>query len=143
MLNTVADLAGEDFTEVAAWLDNHGRPVDTLATVMGRLESGALVTLHGCGEAIPSCESWVRIFCTEAMLDTDVWGQWLKIRRQGRRRFRTVSLPPSWGVWQQFLAVREGQIPNPCPPEVGLRMARLWDAIRASSAQGGLPVHCS
>jgi len=31
---------------------------------------------------------------------------------------------------------------NPCPPEVGLRMARLWDAIRASAAKGGVPVRC-
>ena len=40
MLNTVADLAGEDFAQVAAWLDTRGRPVDTLGMVMGRLESG-------------------------------------------------------------------------------------------------------
>jgi predicted dehydrogenase len=142
MLNTVADLAGEDFAEVAAWLDNRGRPVDTMAAVIGRLRSGALVTLHGCGEAIPSCESDVRVFCSKAMLNTDVWGRWLKIRRHGRKQFRTVKLPPSLGVWEQFLAVRGGQIPNPCPPEVGLRMARLWDAIQASSAQGGVPVRC-
>ncbi len=30
--------------------------------------------------------------------------------------------------------------PNPSPPEVGLRMARLWDAIRESSARGGAVV---
>jgi predicted dehydrogenase len=142
MLNTVADLAGEDFVEVAAWLDNHGRPVDTLATVMGRLQSGALVTLHGCGEAIPSCESDVRVFCTQAIMDTDIWEQWLKIRRHGRTRFTTVRVPPSLGVWEQFLAVRQGHMPNPCPPEVGLRMARLWDAIKASAAQSGAPVRC-
>jgi len=33
--------------------------------------------------------------------------------------------------------VRRGELPNPCPPEVGLRMARLWDAIRASAARDG------
>ena len=63
MLNTIADLAGEDFVEVAAWLDNNGRPVDTRATVMARLASGVLVTMHGCGEAIPSCASDIRVFC--------------------------------------------------------------------------------
>ncbi len=52
----------------------------------------------------------------------------------------TVKLPPSLGVWEQFLAVRAGEIPNPCPPEVGLRMAKLWDAIQASAAQNGVPV---
>ena len=43
-------------------------------------------------------------------------------------------------VWQQFLDVREGRIPNPSPPEIGLRMARLWDAIRESAANGGAVV---
>jgi predicted dehydrogenase len=142
MLNTVADLVGEDFRQVAAWLDNYGRPVDILAAVIGRLESGALVTLHGCGETIRTCESGVWVFGTEAILYTDVWGQWLKIKRQGRSRFREVKVSPSLGVWEQFLAVRGGQIPNPCPPEVGLRMARLWDAIKASAAQDGVPVRC-
>jgi len=142
MLNTVADLAGEDFVQVAAWLDNYGRPVDTLAAIIGRLESGVLVTLHGCGETIPSCASDVRVFCTRAILHTDVWGKWLNVQRHGHRQFRAVPVPPSSGVWEQFLAVREGRIANPCPPEVGLRMARLWDAIKASAAQDGLPVRC-
>ena len=140
MLNTVADLAGEDFIEVAAWLDTYNRPVDILATVMARLASGALVTLHGCGEAIRTCESDVWVFCSEAVINTDVWGKWLRIKRQGRKRLRTVKLPPSLGVWEQFLAVRADEIPNPCPPEVGLRMAKLWDAIQASAAQNGVPV---
>jgi hypothetical protein len=43
-------------------------------------------------------------------------------------------------VWEQFLNVRDGRAPNPSPPEVGLRMARLWDAIRASSSNGGAVV---
>jgi predicted dehydrogenase len=142
LLNTVADLAGEDFVEVAAWLEDCGRPVETLAAVMGRLTSGALVTLNGCGETIPSCASDVRVFCTKAILRTDVWGKWLEIQHHGRKRFRTVKIPSSLGVWEQFLGVRRGQIPNPSSPEVGLRMALLWDAIKASAAQNGVPVRC-
>jgi predicted dehydrogenase len=61
MLNTCADLAGEDFVEVAAWLDNCSRPVDTRGTVMARLAPGAFVTMHAFGEAIPSCASDVRV----------------------------------------------------------------------------------
>lgn len=140
MLNTVCDLAGVDIVEVAAWLDNRGRPVDTMGTVMARLASGALVTMHGCGEAIPSCASDVRVFCSRAILRTGIWGERLELQRHGRARLRKVPVPPSLGVWQQFLAVRDGQMPNPCPPEVGLRMARLWDAIRDSAARGGCPV---
>jgi len=140
MLNTVADLAGEDFVEVAAWLDNYGRPVDTRATVMGRLASGAFVTMHGCGEAIPSCSSEVKVFCTRAILRTGIWGERLELQRYGRKRMRKVPVPPSLGVWEQFLAVRSGRMENPSPPEVGLRMARLWDAIRESASRGGVPV---
>ena len=128
--------------EVAAWLDNNARPVDTRAVVIARLASGAMVTLNGCGEAIPACDSDVRVFCTKAILRTGIWGERLEVQYNGRRALRKVPVPKSLGVWEQFLAVRAGQLANPCPPEVGLRMARLWDAIRASAALGGAPVAC-
>ncbi|MDF1516149.1 MAG: Gfo/Idh/MocA family oxidoreductase, partial [Anaerolineae bacterium] len=70
LLNTVADLAGEEFVDVAAWVDNYGRPVETLAAVIARLSSGALVSLHGCGETIRTCRSDIRVFCTDAILRT-------------------------------------------------------------------------
>lgn len=140
MLNTISDLAGEDFVEVAAWLDNRGAPVDILGSVMGRLKSGAMVTMSACGEAIPSCSSDVRIFCTEGILQTGIWGERLLMQRSGQRRLTPVRVPVSLGQWEQFVMVRQGKIENPCPPEVGLRMARLWDAIRASAAKAGQPV---
>ena len=141
MLNTVADLAGEDFVEVAAWLDNCGRPVDILGVVIGRLKSGAMVTMHGCGQTSRHvCASDVRVFCTGGILRTGVWGERLELQREGEPDLKPVELPPSRGQWETFLAVRAGRIPNPCPPEVGLRMARLWDAIKASAARNGAPV---
>lgn len=142
LLNTVADLAGEEFVEVAAWADNYGRPVETLAAVIGRLASGALVTLHGCGETVRSCASDIRVFCDKAIVRTGAWGRWLEIQRDGEPDFVPIELPPSLGAWEQFLDVRAGKFPNPSPPEVGLRMARLYDAIKASAVQGGVPVKC-
>lgn len=137
MLNTVADLAGEEFTEVAAWLDNRHRNVDILGCVMARLKSGALVTMSACGSAIPSCASEVRVFCSDANLRTGIWGERLEIQRAGETSLQPVSVPASAGAWQQFLDVRDGEMANPCPPEIGLRMARLWDAIQASARQNG------
>jgi len=142
MLNTVADIAGEEFTTIAAWLDNCGRPVETLGVTIGKLKSGALVTIHGCGEAIPSCSSEIYVFCSEAIFRAGIWGERLEVQHKGDTRFKKVRVPPSLGVWEQFLAVRKGEIPNPCPPEVGLRMARLYDAIKQSAAQNGQPVDC-
>ena len=142
MLNTVTDLAGEEFVEVAAWFDQRGAPVDILAVAIGRLKSGGLVTLNGCGEAGVGYGSDVRVFCSEGVLQVGVWGGYLRMQRRNRSQLRLVKCPPSLGVWQQFLAVRAGQLENPCPPEVGLRMAQLWDALQASAAQGGQPVRC-
>ena len=142
MLNTVADLAGEEFMDVAAWLDNRETPVDILGVVMGRLASGALVTLHGCGDTVTSCASEIRVFCSGAILRTGAWGKFLEIQTQASQDFEPVEVPVSTGAWEQFLAVRRGELANPCPPEVGLRMAILWDAIRESAAQNGRPVMC-
>jgi predicted dehydrogenase len=140
MLNTVADLAGEDFAEVAAWLENDGRPVDIRAVVMGRLVSGALVTMNACGAAIPSCHSEIRVFTSRAIVRTGIWGEVLELQRAGAGRLRKVASITPMSVWEMFLSVCTGQAPNPSPPEVGLRMARLWDAIRESTARGGAVV---
>jgi predicted dehydrogenase len=139
MLNTVVGLAGESFVEVAAWLENYGRPVETMGVVIGRLASGGLATLHASGETAPSCASDMYAFYSGAILRTGIWGERLEVQRAGQRRLHKVKVPASLGVWEQFLAIRAGEIPNPCPPEVGLRMARLYDAIKASAAQGGAP----
>jgi predicted dehydrogenase len=140
MLNTVSDLADEDFTEVAAWLENDGAPVDIRAVIMGRLASGALVTMHACGSAIHSCNSDIRVFCSEAILRTGIWGEHLELQRAGRERSRKIRPVGPTHVWQRFTSVRAGLEPNPSPPEVGLRMARLWDAIRESATHGGAAV---
>ncbi len=142
LLNTVTDLAGEPFVEVAAWFDYRGVPVDIVGTAMGRLASGGLVTIHACGDAGTKYGSDVRIFCSQGTLQTGVWGGYLRMQRRHSMQLRTIKCPPSLGVWQQFLAVRAGQLENPCPPEVGLRLAQLWDALQASAVQGGQPVAC-
>ncbi len=144
LLNTTCDLVGEEFVEVAAWLDNRGAPVDIIGTVMGRTKSGIYVTLQGCGDAFPTWASEVLVVGNGGLLRTGIWGERLQVQLGKARGFsfqpRTIKLPPSLGVWEQFLDVRAGKMENPCPPEVGLRMAKLWDAITASAAQGGQPV---
>lgn len=140
MLNTVGDLADESFVEIAAWLDNRGRQVDINGVVIGRLQSGVMVTLNACGEAFPSCHSEVRIIGSKGMIRTGIWGNFLDIKYHGDDEWTAVPVPRSLGVWEQFLAVRSGKIDNPSPPEIGLRMAHLWDAIKSSANQGGVPV---
>jgi predicted dehydrogenase len=137
MLNTVLDLAGEEFVEVGAWVQDYGRPVETMAVVIGRLASGAMVTLHGCGETIPTWASKIHVFGKQAILSTDAWGRFLNVQKAGEDSFTAVSVPASTGVWEQFLAIRAGKIDNPCTAEAGLRSIRLYEAIQESAARGG------
>ena len=143
MMNTVCTLVGEDFASVAAWTDNRGTPVDINGVVMGRLESGALVTLNGCGDCIPGLENEIFVNLTGGVIRTGIYGERLFIRRAGEAEATEAELPKMRGAWQQFTQVRAGEIENPCPPEVGLRMARLWDAIVESASKDGQPVSCA
>ena len=141
LLNTVCDLAGEDFVEVSATLRDDGYPVEVRGAVRGRLRSGALVTLHADGTCPPGImASQIDVFAERAVIRTGIWGERLDVWRGHAPGFRAVRVAPSLGVVDTFLAVRAGRLPNPCPPEVGLRMARLYDAIVASSKQDGAAV---
>ena len=114
LLNTVSDLIGEEFSDVSAYLDNRGTEVDILGAIMARTTSGVLLTLSGCGDAINACHSDVRIFCSKAIIRTDVWGKFLEIQYDGDKALSPVETPTSQGQWQQFLKVRNGS-PNPLP----------------------------
>jgi len=141
MLNTVADIVGEPFTEIIAWVDNLDSPVDIQAVILGRLASGATVTMNGCGDTgVVGCESEIRVFGTGGMLRTGIWGEFLEKMTGDDTDFQAVDVKRAQSTWAHFLAIRNGEIENPCPPEIGLRMARLWDAITESSARGGYPV---
>lgn len=143
MLNSVCTLVGEDFATVAAWTDNRGAAVDINGVVMGRLESGALVTINGCGDCIPGLENEIFLNLTGGTIRTGMYGERLFIRRDGESEATEADLPKMRGAWEQFTQVRAGEIENPCPPEVGLRMAKLWDAIVESARQDGQPVNTS
>jgi len=143
IMNTIADLAGEDFVEVAAWQDNAGTRVDIMTTVMARLASGPYVTIHACGDALePSCSSEILVFTEKARIRACMWGRYVEVQQAGEAELEPVVLPTMKTTWHRFLDVRNGVIANPSPPEVGLRMLKLWDAIKASAAQGGQPVRC-
>lgn len=141
MLNTVCDVASAPMVEVAARLETWGAPVDLVGAVMGRMQSGALVTMHSSGRTEPvsglTIGSDVRVFCTQGHLLTGIWGERLLVQRPGDTRLRPQSLPQRVGVWDQFVRVRRGRMENPCPPAAGLRMALLWDAIQRSNQRGG------
>ena len=139
MMNTVCVLADSPFTRLSAYMDNRGIAVDLAAAVAGRLENGALVTLNAAGEGPEGCASSITFFYSQAIVAIDAWGGWRQISRDGvagQRETQETRATPM----QTFLAVRSGALDNPSTVANGVRFARLWDAIKASAAQDGMPV---
>jgi predicted dehydrogenase len=139
MMNTVCVLADSPFARLSAYMDNRGIAVDLAAAVAGRLENGALVTLNAAGEGPDSCASSITFFYSQAIVAIDAWGGWRQISRDGvagQRETQETRATPM----QTFLAVRSGTLENPSTVANGVRFARLWDAIKASAAQDGVPV---
>ncbi|MCS7089065.1 MAG: Gfo/Idh/MocA family oxidoreductase [Thermoflexales bacterium] len=136
LLNLVADVLGEPVREVAAFMDKLDYPVDVLTAAIARSRSGAMITVHGCGAA-PVTSSDMKVWCENGMLEMGVWGGYLRVQMKDEPSPRDVELPPDRGVWHTFLRVRNGEIENPTPPEVGLRMIELWEAIKKSAKRKG------
>jgi len=135
MINTVVDILNDDVDTIFAIQDNKGTPVEICSAITARTRKGILVNLTGAGYSI-GCNSEIFIFGTKGLIRTGAWGEKLEMRKKKEEDLSPIKCPQSRGVWEQFLKVRSGKLKNPCPPEVGLRFARLMDMISASAASG-------
>lgn len=135
MVNTVVDLLGEEVAQVNALFDNRGTPVEIASSVSGVSRSGVFFSLTGAGDSI-HCNSEITVFGDKGVLKTGIWGESLSLKKADQSEFIPLKYPASKGPWEQFLKVRSGKMPNPCPAEVGLRFARLMDMVRQSAETG-------
>jgi len=139
MMNTVCLLANSDFESVSAYMHNHGRKVDIATAVSARLKNGALATLTAAGEGPPGCASYITFFYSKAIVRIDAWGGWREISfgrtSEAREEAEILGNP-----MKNFLAIRAGSMENSGSVEMGLRFAKLWDAIKESAAAEGVPV---
>ena len=106
---------------------------------MGRLASGALVTMNACGRAIPSCNSDVWFFTTGAILRTGMYGELLELQRAGRAASDGPYRVGDVGLADLRRRPRRS-VPEPEPARGRPADARLWDAIRLSALKGGAVV---
>ncbi|MCM5555956.1 Gfo/Idh/MocA family protein [Pleomorphomonas sp. NRK KF1] len=140
LMNTVCLLANSDFASVGAYMDNRGAPVDIVTAVSARLANGALATLTAAGEGPKGCASFISLFFTKAIVRIDAWGSWRELILDGASQPReTAEILDN--PLKSFLAIRAGSMENTGSVEMGLRFARLWDAIKASARANGAPVH--
>ncbi len=135
MVNTVVDLLDADVACVTALLDNRGAPVEINSTVSGQAANGIMFSLAGAGDSVQCC-SQVMVIGDRGVIRTGIWGECLLLKKVNQTEYQPVPYRKSRGPWEQFLRVRAGKMENPCPPEVGLRFAKLMDAIRQSAATG-------
>ncbi|KQV12336.1 oxidoreductase [Rhizobium sp. Root1203] len=139
MMNTVCLLADSDFDSVSAYMNNHGKKVDIATAVSARLHNGALATLTAAGEGPPGCASYITFFYSKAIVRIDAWGGWREIS-VGRTSEPREEAEILGNPMKNFLAIRAGTMENTGSVEMGLRFARLWDAIKESAAADGVPV---
>lgn len=139
MMNTVCLLANSDFDSVSAYMNNHGKKVDIATAVSARLKNGALATLTAAGEGPPGCASYITFFYSKAIVRIDAWGGWREIS-VGRASEPREEAEILGNPMKNFLAIRAGTMENSGSVEMGLRFARLWDAIKESAAADGTPV---
>ena len=139
MMNTVCLLANSDFESVSAYMNKHGKKVDIATAVSARLKNGALATLTAAGEGPPGCASYITFFYSKAIVRIDAWGGWREIS-VGRNAEPREEAEILGNPMKNFLAIRAGTMENTGSVEMGLRFARLWDAIKESAAAGGVPV---
>ena len=139
MMNTVCVLADAEFERLSAYANNRGLRVDLVTAVAARLTNGALVTFNAAGEGPPGCASAITFFYANAIVRIDAWGAWREVTVNGvadaRETLEIVDTP-----MLTFKAVRAGRLSNPSTVANGLRFARLWDAIKASTSRDGEPV---
>jgi predicted dehydrogenase len=139
MMNTVCLLADSDCEQVSALMNNRERSVDVVCAVVGRLTNGALLTLSATGDGPVGCASHLTFFYTRATVRIDAWGAWREISAGGTPGIRQ-EVEIRNNPLKSFLAIRAGSTENLSSVEAGLRVARLWDAIKTSAASNGEPV---
>jgi predicted dehydrogenase len=139
MMNTVCLLANDDFAQVSAYMNNRGKAVDIATAVSARLKGGALATLTAAGEGPPGCASTITFFYAKAIVRIDAWGGWREITVDGKPALREQAEILDNPI-KNFLAIRAGTMENSGSVTMGLRFARLWDAIKQSAATGGAAI---
>ena len=98
------------------------------------------MSILAAGNTVPPCASEVRLYLSHGILRTNAWGEWLEIMPEGSTEWQRVDTGKDVGIWEQFLRVARGLAPNPSPPELGVRMAIIWDAIKRSADNHGAQV---
>lgn len=138
MMNTVSMLVEHPLARVSASMNNMSYPVDIVTTVNGELTDGTLFNLHACGHSI-RCTSRIECYFADCIVRICAWGRWIEIE-DSEGNIERREQESANNLMNVFLQTLSGDIQNPSDIHQGLRMAKLWDAIKLSASQNGQPV---
>ena len=134
MFNAMLYLTGLAVTDVCAFIDNTGEDVDVTATVAMRFTKGALGSA-AVSSAATVFEQGLYIHGTRGSIKTSIYGGRLE-HWDGTELVKYPQVPPPIVLQQNFIDCIKGRATTPCPPLLGLRQARLMDAIYESALTG-------
>jgi len=136
MFNAMLYLTGLSVTDVCAFIDNKGEDVDVIASVSLRFTKGALGTA-AVSSASTYFEQGIYIQGTRGSIKTSIYGGHLE-HWDGPRLVKYPVVPPAISLQQNFIDCVLGRATTPSAPILGLRQARLMDAIYESAETGSI-----
>jgi len=135
MFNAMLYLTGLAATKVFAFVDNKGHEVDMTAAVSIQLTKGALGSAVVSGDS-PKFEQGIYIQGTQGSIKCSIYGGGEVLHWRGKDLMDDPPLPDAVPMEQNFVDVIRGKAVTPSPPLLGLRQARLMDAIYESARTG-------
>lgn len=142
-VESMLSLAGQPAESVSALVDNLGSPVDINSSTTIRFAGGAHGQLTVIGDLPATWIEHVYVTGTKGILryETEPQHPW----RTGRvfqykdgGIVQPLHLPGVRSVDPAWIEAIRGEAPNPSPPEVGVRVAELTDAIYRSAREGSV-----
>jgi len=137
MFNAMLYLTGLSATEVFAFVENKDQEVDVVGTVTLRFTQGALGTASVSGAAAVF-EQGIYIHGTKGSVKCSIYGGSMEVWL-GKTKVKYPQVPETTSIQQNFIDCIKGRATTPSPAVLGLRQARLMDAIY-ESARGGKAV---
>ncbi len=137
MFNAMLYLTGLAATEVFAFINNKGEQVDVSASVAIRFTKGALGTAAVSGDA-NVFEQGIYIQGTRGAIKTSIYGGGTVEHWQEGKKVENPSLPAGDTPQNNFIDCILHGATTSTPPLLGLRQARLMDAIYESARTGAM-----
>jgi len=134
MFNAMLYLTGQAVTEVYAVVNNKSEQVDIAGTVVMRFADGTLGSAAVSGDATVF-EQGIYIQGTRGSVKTSIYGGTME-HWQGETLVKYPQVPVTQSIQENFRDCVLGIAQTPSPALLGLRQARLMDAIYASARRG-------